>query len=1149
MGQTKFHGRLFLWILAAGVMFAQEYRGRVQGLVTDPSNAPVVNARVVLRNQGTGVEATRETDASGKYRFDFVLPGSYTVSAEMAGFSKASVEGVAVLTAGDVTVDLGLKIGNVSETVNVEAEAAHVEFNTSTMTTTVQGQLLKDVPVLARNPFTLALLNPAVVNRYWDVAHRNPFYMWSSQGLDVGGSTGGKNDLLLDGVPLGYAARGGYNAPMDAVQEVSVQQNSVDSEFGFSAGGTLNISMKSGTNEFHGNAYFFGRNPYFNAMTNRITREPSVVRNNVWGGTIGNPIKKNKVFSYFSYEQWRSTQPASSTATLPTDAERTGNFSGARTPSGALRMIYDPVTTTLGTDGGVTRMPFPGNIIPQNRINPTGAKILGDLWKPNNAGQDASGINNYLKTYSWWIKYYNISERVDWNISDKLRMYARFSKYETRLDNPNHGGTIAVRSDNGGLMDALNAAADVLYMMTPSTTLNIRYGATYVEDDYDSQWAKVPESVWSGLFPTNWQKNVLSALPGIYYPNFSFSGNGGVSTGIGSWWLVRGRVHSPQVSVTHDKGKHHLKAGWQLRYSYDGNGLPGPGGFGFSFVDTAASYINANAKETGNMFASALLGYPSSGNGAINPMFFSNYQQWGMFLQDDIKVNRNVTLNLGLRWETENAPAEDNRIFSRFLDLNNPIPEFQGANTPRMPAGVTALGNVAYKYNGAWNFTDDQNPRIYPSKSNFLPRVGLAIRLSDNSALRFGWARYAVPFKGAWTEGFSLPRDGYSESTSILPPVQGVPQTVISDPFPAANPFRDPVGRGRERYTNLGNSAGWFFQDLKRPINDRINVSFQKMAPLGIVTDTTFFMNFGHNILPHSMWGGEYGRPLNMMDPEIGYRGGAATTQAVDNPFFGLLDAQKFPGVLRNQRQVPASRLLVPYPQYGTLTERLTDGYFNRYYALQFKAERRFANGLSFLLGYNYNQEKRAEFFNEVDRYKNAFTLIDTREARHNIRLAGTADLPFGRGRKFLSNIPRSLDLLIGGWSTSSLYMFNNGRLLTFGQLKVNGDPKISNPGPGGWFNTSVFSRPDAFTPRTNPWYYDGVRGPGFFSLDSTLVKYINLTERKRLEFRFEFFNTTNSFIASDPVMAVDNGNFGKSTWIAGGNYGREVQYMIRFHF
>ncbi|HSB15542.1 MAG TPA: TonB-dependent receptor [Bryobacteraceae bacterium] len=1135
--------------VAVGVASAQEYRARVQGFVTDPSQAAVVGAKVTLRNMNTGIETSRETDAMGRYLFDFVQPGTYAISVEMSGFNRYLQENIAVLTRGDVTVNAQLVIGGVAETVTVTANVATVQFNTSTMTTTVQGNMLKDIPILAWNPFTLALLNPAVINRYWDVAHRNPFYMWSSNGLDVGGRTGGKNDMLLDGVPLGVSARGSYMPSMDAVQEVAVQQNALDAEFGFSAGGTLNVSMKSGTNEFHGTGYYFGRNPTLNAMTNRVTGGFSVVKNHIWGGTVGGPIVKNKLFFYQTYEQWKSTQPSSKELTMPTDLQRTGDFSQTFQKDGSLRMIYDPFSTVFDpATGTATRTPFTNNKIPSDRINPTSAKITSDLWKPNGPGIDASGMNNYLISYAWWLKYWNISNRVDYNINDKWRMYARFSKYETRLDNPNWGGTIAVPSDNGGLMDSLNPAIDFLWMVSPSTTVNMRYGATYLEDDYNSAWSQVPESVWAGLYPNGWYKPMLEGLPGIYYPRYNFSGNGSAYTGFGSWWLVRGRSHNSNLNVTHDRGIHHMKAGWSLRYQYDQNGNPGPGSFTFNSIDTGKSFLGYSAATSGDMYASMLLGVANTGNAQITPMVDSHQQMWGFFFQDDIKLTRRVTLNLGLRYELETAPSEYSRLYSRYLDLTNPIPELSGGVT--MPAEVTAIASIPYKWNGAWVFTDNDHPGVFNSQKNvFLPRIGAAIRINDNTALRVGFARYAVPWVTIYPETNSWPKDGFARSTPIISPIEGKPQTIISDPFPVSNPLQTPIGKSLGRYTNLGANATFFPQDMIHPINDRFNVSLQRQAPFRILTDTTFFMNLGRNVQDASMWGGDYNYNLNMVDPNYGYTYKGTTTKAVANPFYMLLPADKMPGSLRTQKTVSVNSLLAPYPQYGTLTERFLRDKDNHYYSLQFKAERSMAQGLTFSFGYNYSHETRDEFFDSIATYNKNFTMIDTRDPRHYVRLAGTYELPFGKGRQYLSGANRILDALVGGWATSHIFMWNGGPQLTFGAMNCTGDPKIDNPTRGQWFDTSKCSVLPAYTPRTNPWYYDGLRGPGFWQWDATAVKYFQITERVKFELRMEFYNFPNSFMPSQPNMSVTSSAFGKSTSIAGGNYGREVQYTGRIHF
>ena len=409
-------------VLAVIPLGAQDYRATVQGLVTDPSQAAIVGAKVILNNVNTGAEQTKVTTETGQYRFDFVAPGTYKVTVEAAGFAPFARENITVLTRGDVTVNATVSLSAVAETVSVSDTALAVEFNTTTMSQTVVGKMLSSLPVVARNPYTLVMLDPAVVNQYWDVSHRNPFYMQASAGVDVGGSTGGKNDMLLDGVPMGVQSRGSYTPPMDAVQEVAVQQNSVDAEFGESAGGVLNVSMKSGTNEFHGTGYYFGRNPKLNARSNSITNSKNTVRNHIGGGTIGGPVLKNKLFFFVPYEQWNNTQPSATIRTLPTDLERSGDFSQSLNSTGALRTIYDPMTTVFDAATNTsTRQPFAGNMIPTNRIDPTATAFLTDIWKPNGAGDNITHVNNYKTSYPWWLKYHNFSERTDWNASDRMK--------------------------------------------------------------------------------------------------------------------------------------------------------------------------------------------------------------------------------------------------------------------------------------------------------------------------------------------------------------------------------------------------------------------------------------------------------------------------------------------------------------------------------------------------------------------------------------------------------------------------------------------------------------------------------------------------------------------------------------------------------
>ncbi len=342
-------GALLVAIMSCFVqpLSAQESRGAVRGVVTDPTHAVIPGSKVTLHNAATGAEVVTPADASGFYAFERVLPGTYSVIVEAPGFEKFIQENVVVQATGDLTVNAVLTLGSVTQTVEVTTSVGQVEFNTSNMSVTVQNSFLKDLPILARSAFTLALLDAGVINDYWDEAHRLPFYMWSDGGMDIGGPTGGGNEQIIDGNRSDDGnSRGSYNPPMDAVQEVVVQQNIPDSEHGFSSGGAINISMKSGTNDIHGDAYGMWRQPNFNALANRVSRSSDVVKQNIYGFTVGNPIIKNKLFNFFAFERWYARQPSNYIATIPTVPELAGDFSKALPNGPRLRPRLPSTTRT-----------------------------------------------------------------------------------------------------------------------------------------------------------------------------------------------------------------------------------------------------------------------------------------------------------------------------------------------------------------------------------------------------------------------------------------------------------------------------------------------------------------------------------------------------------------------------------------------------------------------------------------------------------------------------------------------------------------------------------------------------------------------------------------------------------------------------------
>jgi hypothetical protein len=1135
-------GALGLLFLATAVN-GQEYRGRVQGTVADSSDAIIAGASLTLTNVNTGVAVTRLTDAYGHYLFDLVEPGTYTVAAEQPGFRRFVQENVLVQNRADITVNIKLQLGAVAETVKVTEAPAAVQFNTSTMELTVDNTMVKSLPIVARNPFTLALLDPAVVNRY--TLERTPFKMWAPSQMEVGGPSSTKNDTLLDGMPLQVGPKASYAPPMDAVTEVSVQQNSVDAEYGHSAGGILNVSMKSGTNDVHGNLYYFGRNPALNAASNGITHAANQVRNHIWGGTVGHPILKNKLFHFFAFERWNQHEPRSRVMTLPTALEKRGDFSASLNALGGRRTIFDPFSTRLdAASGRVTRDPFPANIIPQNRIDPTSARFIPEVWEGNRPGDDVTGVNNFRADYFRQNLYHNISTRTDYNITDKLKMFGRFSRFRTNLNDmdytPNH--TLVYEDLNSGRMNSLNISGDIVYTINPSTVLNIRGNYISIEDDYSGGNQVIAPSDLSKFWSQPWyQPYITESLNYFFFPGVNVDGS---VFGKSNWFYQHPENFFNSAKISKQAGRHYIKTGGEWRYLRVFAASPRTFDFRFSRALTAETFVNPNTKENGDPWAALLLGaLDSDSNAQTTPFLTPTVKYYSLFMQDDFKISRNFTLNLGLRWEYESSIYDRGQYrLSRPFDRTNPIPEMQ-ANPPVIPQEARALMNQPYQFSGAWSFTDKDQPGLWdPQKLNLLPRIGIAARLNDKTALRAGYARYISPAHIQADIIGSLPYPGFSALTRVAPVLEGKPQAVWSDPFPASNPLIPIVGKSLGRYTNLGGDAVTDILDFRAPVNDRFNVSLQRELVNRIVADVTYFLNLGHNL--------SYTKRYNLMDPQLSYTYKNVLNQRVANPFYNYLTPEKFPGQLRNMSQVTLGDLLKPFPQYGNVNETNTPGIRERYHSLQMRVQRPFSNGFNFLWTYNYNRERMEEFFNIDEEFAGQFRFEQGVRPRHRMAIAGVYDFPLGRGRRYFSHVPGALDAIVGGWTTSAIYLYNSGALLRFDQMDVVGDPAIDNPSKWGlMFNPAAFKQSAAFTPRTNPKSFPGIVGPGYKNLDLTLSKFFNLTERFRIEFKMEAYNVSNTFTAADPELRVTRSNFGRTYQQLSGTNGREFQYNLKFYF
>jgi hypothetical protein len=1139
---------LVYFALCLGVSVGQDYRATVQGLVTDSSEAIVVAAKVTLLNVNTGIAGTRETNNIGHYRFDFVEPGTYSVSAEMAGFNKSVQENVLVQTRADVTVNFSLKPGAVNESITVNATAVALQFNTSTKELTVDRKQLMELPVMQRNPFSLAMLDPAVQDQYG--IDRNPYFMWASSTINIGGRNARQNDLLIDGAPVQVGPKGSYTPTMDAVQEFSIQQNSVDAEFGHSAGGILSLSMREGTNEIHGTAYYFGRNPALNAATNAITHTPSTIRNHNWGGTAGGPIRKNRLFTFFSYEAWRTKDPMTSYYTLPTDLERTGDFSKSLNADGNLRTIYDPNTTVFDSANNVaTRQPFPGNAIPKDQQDPTAVKMMQLIWGPNNAGDNSfTGANNFKASYSGEVKYWNFSNRTDWNVSEKLRVFGRYSRFHTALDQadytPNH--SIAMTNGRGGLMESRNIAGDAVYTINPTTVFNARFSYVGFADNYDAPAQKIGQQGLAQFWPQNpWYQPYSAPIKDVYFPSLTIGDNG---FGMGWYWVQEPHNYNLSAKLSKNAGRHNLKFGYEGRLQREYGIYPNLMGFTFTPGMTANTFLSPNTRLSGDAWATFLLGaLTDSSYASYSPDQNLAMNYHALFFQDDLKLNRNVTLNLGLRYEYESAPTDSKDRYTRQLDLTQPIPEMQ-ANPPAIPDWINQMRGKPAVFNGAWIFADSNHRAQYNAKAfNLSPRAGVAIRVNDRMAVQAGYARYMVA-PSTVQDGIIAGQNfaGFSAWTSELPAIAGIPGGKLSDPFPSGeNPLQPLVGKTLGRYTNLGNGGSWHQFNYRNGVNDRFNFTLQRELPMKFKADVTWFMTFGHDLDYSVNWDD---RPVNMAYPNLTYTLKGAVYDSVPNPFFNYLTPDKFPGQLRNRDTVSVLELLRTYPQYGDLYLQHTTGMRQRYKALQMRVQRGYSNGLSLLWAYNYSLPKLTYFPNDLAWYAFQSSWRNDAYPRHRMTVAGTYDLPFGKGRPFLSQANPAVNAIFGGWSTSSLMQIMSGSFLMFwGDIVETGDPSISNPTKERRFNTQAFSPLPAFTPRTAPISYPGVQNPRTWSLDTTLSKTFPIRERLNLEVRAEAYNLTNSLIWGNTNNNIYSSLFGRCTGQV--NRGREMQYTARLIF
>jgi hypothetical protein len=1105
-------------------------------VISDQTGAIVPGATVTLSNTKTGVSANKRSDNAGFYIFDFVEPGVYTVAVEISGFGKFSQENVVVQSSGDVTVNAALTPGALGQSVMVSEAPPAVEFNSSNQELTIDTRLANETPRSDRNPFKLTLLEPAAVNTRGEM---QPYNSWAANSVDLGGSTNLKNDLLVDGNPIGIGHKAGYPPNQDDVQESVVAQNSVDAASGHSAGGSISLTTKSGTNQWHGNVFYLGRYPWLSAEADRTRFVNNAQRQNMYGGTLGNPILKNKLFNFFSIEDWKINSPGSYSRTVPTPLERQGDFSQTLADDGSLRTIYDPFSTVVNPiTGAVTRNPFPGNKIPAARFDPTTQSLAGAFFDPNNPGIGYNHANNYQKAIIQTTDYINFSDRVDYNINSNWRISGYYGRYHSddSQTNPTPNNS-ALYQPAGSLRVANQVLGDAVWTVRPNMVINFHGDWFNLVDAYTSEG--LGPNGWSKVWPNNpWYVPYLqqSANVPVYYPSINIGGQ--AFGGPGFFWDQRPAAEAFSVQVSQSKGSHYIKYGFQFRRGSGPNFVSNTDNFNFNQALTASTYNNPNLSKTGDPFATFLLGALDDSTqlvGGPAPVTVTDF--FGMYIGDDWKVTKNLTLNLGLRNDYETAWHDPQHQLSRNLDLAMTDPAI-AANPPVLPATARAIVGPNYtSFAGLWNFTSNSNPGMWEAPTLALqPRFGAAYRINDKTALRFGYALYTIPteynFTPAPVSGFEdvnflePPFFGMTGYQNTAPLLNGKPQQTFSDPFPASNPLI-PIP-GKAQGTNVGRGGSpllWYPKYFSKAYNNRLNVTLQHQLPGEFVASVTYFVNFGNQ---------HYNQALNNIDPAIlqQYSPSFLSTP-VSNPFYHYLNQTVIPGPLYNQQTVPLSSLLVRYPLYGPLYQIGNLGAAERYQDVEFLLRKQFSRGYNLLFGYIYIRERQEiNNFNDQTLYQNTLQWQDSNAPHHRLTAASIYELPFGKGRRYFASASRLTDALIGGWQVGGVFTFNSGSYPRFGNLIVSGDPCQGVPS-GSYFNQSVFSNLPAntYVLRTNPLQYSCIVGPSFVNLDATLQKSFHFTERVQGQLKMTAYNATNRLNREVPDTNRNDANFGQSIY------------------
>lgn len=1159
-----------LFAAAAG---AQDFRGAVTGRITDQSGGILPGVTVTVTKKDTNVAGNTVTNESGGYSFLYLTPGAYSVAAELQGFKKVMRDNVEVRLGDRLELDFKLEVGRLEETITVSAETPLLETRTASAGQVIDEKRIALMPLSDGNPFVLARLAPGVAY-HGDLKFSRPFDNAGTSDFTADGGPG-RNEFTLDGSPnMANGRRVAFVPPAGAVQEFKVETATFDAQQGHTAGATVNVTLKSGTNKIKGDVYYHYRDEKLSGndfFLERAGRPKAPMDYKRYGFTAGGPAwlgklydGRNKTFFFGAFEWLYDTFPEPGQFTVPTAAQRNGDFSALLSQN---ILIYDPLTAVRRADGRVERQPFSGNIIPVNRLSQIGLNYVKYYPMPNQAG-NAQGRNNFITDNPRGDDFYSMNYRVDHVLTDKQRFFVRYSRNNRVEHRGNWTEAVEGIRPTGNFLYRINDAlnADYVWTMSNSSLLNLRASWSRFQEPSIRQHQNIFDPSTLGFGPSATQYFGANK----YFPRFemddgsSFSDLGDSFSG-GTFT----NIYSFQPTWTLMRGAHSFRSGADLR-SYREDGLPsvhsaGRYDFGRGGVLTR-QLDNSPAAAIGQDLAALLLGLPSGGTIDRSTDRFNRLFYGGVFFQDDWKVNNKLTVNLGLRWEYEGAPTERDNRNVRGFDPDAELRITAAAQAAYSANPIPQVAASAFKVRGGLQFATPGNPGTYnPDMNNFQPRVGFAYQLNSKTVARGGWAIYAVP---ALFDISGIYQPGFSQGTPLIPsPDNGV--TIRST---LANPFPDgvgvPPGNSLGPNTFLGRSIGRLNDDLnyRNGQSMRWSLSMQRELPGQWVVEGAYVASrsydittdFNMNAVPR-----QYLSTSSIRDTAtINF-----LTANIANPFAGLL-----PGETLNNSTTQRQNLLRPFPQFGSIDTRRYDG-SSSFDSAQFRLEKRFSGGYTWLTSYTWsNFTEKGSRLNDTD--PDYEERLNNTQLPHRLVMNGIWELPFGRTRRWASDANPVVNGLIGNWSVSFIWNWQSGRPnLTMGNVYYNGDitklkVKYTNDPTVAVFDTSGFYFHDATVQtngvddpakqrsdqriqlasniRTLPSRWDGLRTPRFTNWDMSFVKGLEFG-RVRAQLHIELYNAFNDVFFNNANLTPTSADFGKVS--SQNNLPRNIQIGMKILF